>query len=52
MGENCPDGAQHLLERAARDADAARDVLRAYMVKMGCKALTHAAHPKQRMVNL
>lgn len=42
------DGAQYLLERAARDADAARDVLPAYMVGMGCKALAHTAHPKHR----
>ncbi|MBF9264870.1 hypothetical protein I4I83_10180 [Acidovorax cattleyae] len=47
-GRKLPDGAQHLPERAARDADAARDVLRAYMVGMGCKALAHAVHPKHQ----
>jgi len=33
MGETSPDGVQHLLERAAWDADAARDVLRTYVVE-------------------
>lgn len=33
MGEATPDGVQHLLERAAWDADAARDVLRSYVVE-------------------
>ncbi|MCW5606722.1 MAG: IS701 family transposase [Nitrosomonas sp.] len=33
MGETTPDGVQHLLERAQWDADAARDVLRDYVVE-------------------
>ena len=33
MGEATPDGVQHLLERAHWSADAARDVLREYVVK-------------------
>jgi SRSO17 transposase len=33
MGERSPDGVQHLLERAAWDADVARDVLRTYVVE-------------------
>ena len=33
MGEATPDGVQHLLERALWDADAARDVLRGYVVE-------------------
>jgi len=33
MGEATPDGVQHLLERAAWDADAARDVLRGYVAE-------------------
>lgn len=33
MGEATPDGVQHLLERAAWDADSARDVLRSYVVE-------------------
>ena len=33
MGEASPDGVQHLLERALWDADAARDVLRGYVVE-------------------
>jgi len=33
MGEATPDGVQHLLERASWDADAARDVLREYVVE-------------------
>ncbi|MFA5629922.1 MAG: IS701 family transposase [Porticoccaceae bacterium] len=33
MGEATPDGVQHLLERASWDADAARDVLRDYVVE-------------------
>lgn len=33
VGEATPDGVQHLLERAAWDADAARDVLRAYVIE-------------------
>jgi SRSO17 transposase len=33
IGEATPDGVQHLLERAQWDADAARDVLREYVVK-------------------
>lgn len=33
MGEARPDGVQHLLERASWDADAARDVLRGYVVE-------------------
>ncbi|WP_411571805.1 IS701 family transposase, partial [Pectobacterium cacticida] len=33
MGEANPDGVQHLLERAHWDADAARDVLRRYVVE-------------------
>lgn len=33
MGEATPDGVQHLLERASWDADAARDVLRGYVVE-------------------
>lgn len=33
MGEATPDGVQHLLERAVWDADAARDVLRSYVVE-------------------
>src|SRR5258706_1832794 len=33
IGEATPDGVQHLLERAQWDADAARDVLREYVVE-------------------
>ena len=33
MGEATPDGMQHLLERASWDADAARDILRGYVVE-------------------
>lgn len=33
MGEATPDGVQHLLERAQWDADAARDVLRQYVLE-------------------
>ncbi|WP_407947762.1 IS701 family transposase [Paraburkholderia solitsugae] len=33
IGEATPDGVQHLLERAQWDADAARDVLRSYVVE-------------------
>jgi SRSO17 transposase len=33
IGEATPDGVQHLLERAQWGADAARDVLREYVVK-------------------
>ena len=33
MGEASPDGVQHLLERAQWDADAARDVLREYVIE-------------------
>ncbi|KAG0161963.1 hypothetical protein DFQ30_004710 [Apophysomyces sp. BC1015] len=33
MGEATPDGVQHLLERAQWDADAARDILREYVVE-------------------
>jgi signal transduction histidine kinase len=33
IGEATPDGVQHLLERAQWDADAARDVLRGYVVE-------------------
>ena len=33
MGESSPDGVQHLLERAQWDADAARDVLRGYVIE-------------------
>ena len=33
MGQATPDGVQHLLERALWDADAARDVLRGYVVE-------------------
>ena len=33
IGEATPDGVQHLLERAQCDADAARDVLRSYVVE-------------------
>jgi hypothetical protein len=33
IGEATPDGVQHLLERAQWDADAARDVLRQYVVE-------------------
>lgn len=33
MGEATPDGVQHLLERAQWQADAARDVLRGYVVE-------------------
>lgn len=33
MGETTPDGVQHLLERAQWDADAARDILRDYVVE-------------------
>lgn len=33
MGEATPDGVQHLLERASWDADAARDVLREYVIE-------------------
>lgn len=33
MGEESPDGVQHLIERAAWDADAARDILRTYVVE-------------------
>jgi SRSO17 transposase len=33
IGERTPDGVQHLLERAQWDADAARDVLREYVVE-------------------
>jgi SRSO17 transposase len=33
IGEATPDGVQHLLERAEWDADAARDVLRGYVVE-------------------
>jgi SRSO17 transposase len=33
IGEATPDGVQHLLERAAWDADAARDILREYVVE-------------------
>src|SRR5258708_3187171 len=33
IGEATPDGVQHLLERAQWDADAARDVLRIYVVE-------------------
>jgi SRSO17 transposase len=33
MGESTPDGVQHLLERASWDAEAARDVLREYVVE-------------------
>ena len=33
IGEATPDGVQHLLERAQWDAEAARDVLREYVVE-------------------
>jgi len=33
IGESTPDGVQHLLERAQWDANAARDVLREYVVE-------------------
>ena len=33
IGEASPDGVQHLLERAQWDADAARDVLREYVIE-------------------
>jgi hypothetical protein len=33
IGETTPDGAQHLLERAQRDTNAARDVLKPTMHK-------------------
>jgi SRSO17 transposase len=33
IGEATPDGVQHLLERARWDADAARDVLREFVVE-------------------
>ncbi len=33
IGESTPDGVQHLLERAQWDADAARDVLRGYVIE-------------------
>src|SRR5258705_7165929 len=33
IGEATPDGVQHLLERAQWDAEAARDVLRKYVVE-------------------
>lgn len=32
-GEATPDGVQHLLERAQRDSDAARNILRDYVVE-------------------